>query len=141
MQVCSTPPLKFNADLAASTLEVQCRRCGRLADRWSAVVLPTESVVRLRVECHGRTYQRDLAELFMSDQLRVTIDFDAGLRVVDNRGVVHAAQLRVDLPRLGLQAIVTAACYESFGTITSDRVVSCLTCYRLARFRGSPQRR
>jgi hypothetical protein len=41
--------------------------------------------------------------------------------------------LRVELPRLRSQSVVRAACYDSFGTIVSDRVVTCLTCYRLRR--------
>lgn len=140
MQVCSNPHVYFNPDLAAETIEVICKRCGRHADRASAVVLRPELLVRLRVECHGFVFQRDLVELFMSEQLRVTIDFDARLCAVDDRGIVHAAQLRVDLPRRGSQAIVKTACYDASGTIVSGRTLTCLACYRLRRAWGSKAR-
>ena len=132
MNVCSNPPVHFNPDLAAETIEVHCRRCRRPADRARAVVLRPELLVQLRVECHGFAYQRDFAELYSGEPLRVEFDPDARLCIVDREGIVHASHLRVDVPRMKLQGAVMSLCGTS-GLVVGDRGLTCLECFRRRR--------
>lgn len=132
MAVCSRPQLDCNPDLAASQMIVYCRRCKRVADRWQARVQRPDLVVHLTVECHGYKFERDFVELFVIEPLRVTLDMDAGLCVMDSRGVVHASWLRSDIQSREGQYFVSTLCWTS-GLVVSDRGLTCLECFKRRR--------